>query len=246
MGNPEGYIDVHSRIGVGREEDSRSAEEALVEMDTLGIGIAWVCPPDAETAVFNRRGNELLIGAVRDYPGRLVGCAVANPWFGEAAVQELGRAFDGGLRALFLYPRIQGFQLSDPLFEPLVETAIDHRAPIYVHTSTPIASEPLQLAYLAKRHPRGLFIMGHMGYPDFWYDAIPAAEAAANLWLETSRIDSDLIAEAVRAVGAERVLFGSDAPFCAPEVEAAKILSLDMPPSQIALIMRQNALRLLE
>ena len=44
-----------------------------------------------------------------------VGCAVANPWFGDEATDELRRAFENGLRALFLYPPIQGFQLSDPL-----------------------------------------------------------------------------------------------------------------------------------
>ena len=62
--------------------------------------------------------------------------------------------------------------------------------------------------------------MGHMGYSDFWYDAIPAAATAENVWIETSFIDGDLIGEGVKQLGAERFVFGTAAPLGAvmPEV----------------------------
>jgi len=54
--------------------------------------------------------------------------------------------------------------------------------------------------------------MGHMGYTDFWYDAVPAALQSENIYLETSLIDIMNIQNAIEKVGAERILFGSDYP----------------------------------
>jgi uncharacterized protein len=238
-------IDAHARVGAGREGDSRPLEVALAEMDAQGVACAWVAPPDDCVAVRNRAGNELLAHIVRAHPGRFIGCAVANPWYAESAVAELQRALGDGLRAVCLYPPLQGFQLSDPLVDPLVETAIAFGAPIYAHTGTPICAEPFQLAALAQRHPRARFIMGHMGYADFWYDGALAAATVDNIWLETSFMDGDVITAAVRKLGAERFLFGSAAPLSALVPELAKIRALPLPPADLDLLLGGNAERLL-
>ena len=214
-------------------------------MDASGIARAWVAPPDECVAVYNRRGNEMIAEAVAMHPGRLVGCAVANPWYGRAAVDELDRAFRSGLRVLFVLPPVQGFQLSDPLVDPLIEVAVAHRAPIYAHTGTPICSEPFQLAALARRHPQARFIMGHMGYADFWYDGPAAAAMAENIWLETSFMDGDVIASAIRELGHHRFLFGSAAPLSAIVPELDKIRSLPVSPDDLARILGGNAEALL-
>ncbi len=238
-------VDVYARVGLGRPEETRPIEAALAEMDALGIARAWIAPPDECVAVYNRRGNEMIAQAVAAHPTRLVGYAVANPWYGAAAVEELERAFRSGLRALFLLPPVQGFQLSDPLVDPLIEVAIAHRAPVYAHTGTPICSEPFQLAALARRHPEARFIMGHMGYADFWYDGPHAAAMADNIWLETSFMDGDVIAAAIRQLGAHRFLFGSTAPLSAVSPELEKIRSLPIPAVALAKILAGNAEALL-
>jgi hypothetical protein len=180
------------------------------------------------------------------HPDRFVGYAVANPWFGDRAVAELRRAFGSGLKALFLHPPVQGFQLSDPLVDPLVEVAIEHGVPIYAHTGTPICAEPFQLAALARRFPQGRFIMGHMGYADFWYDAIPAGQSSDNIWLETSHIDPDLILNGLASLGAARFLFGSCAPYSSVKVELAKISTLPLDEHDRALVLGGNAGELLK
>lgn len=233
-------IDIHSRVGQGREE-SRSIDDALREMDAAGIARAWICPPDAAIAVRNREGNDLIAAAVAAHPDRFIGCAVANPWHGPNALDELRRAFDRGLRALLLHPPLQGFQLSDPIADPLVAVAREHTAPVYAHTGTPICSEPFQLLALARRHPRVNFIMGHMGFADFWYDAPHAAQAAPNILLETSFIDDSIILDALERVGPTRILFGSASPLSIPAVELEKITSLPIPPDDLQKILHLNA-----
>ena len=65
-----------------------------------------------------------------------------------------------------------------------------------------------------------------MGHGNIVYinGAIAVAERNENVWLETSGMPMHTkIAEAVRRVGAERVMYGSDAPFHHPVVEMAKV-----------------------
>ena len=223
------YIDTHSRLGPGRAHERRSIEETLTEMDDLGIWQTWICPTDAFAAVRNSEGNRFIAGAVRAHPERFVGCAVANPWFEEEAIATLHQAFDGGLRVLYLCPPVQGFQLSDPLVDPLVETAMRFNAPVYAHTGTPVCAMPFQLSALARRHPDVRFIMGHSGYSDFWYDTVAAAKSAKNIWLETSFIDGDILLRGVETLGAEKLVFGTSAPLSdrGPELEKIKAMNLE-------------------
>ena len=118
----------------------------------------------------NRAGNDLVLGAVRAHPQRFVGFAVANPWYGRAAEEEMRRALGEGLRGLKLHPVIQGFSPNDPLVYPLVEIAADSDVPVYVHSGTAHYGEPFKTAELARRFPQVTFVMGHAGASDFWYN----------------------------------------------------------------------------
>ena len=70
---------------------------------------------------------------------------------------------------------------------------------VYAHTGTPITAEPFQLAELARTFPDVPMVMGHMGYTDFWYDAVPAALQSENIYLETSLIDMPVTPTAFNA-----------------------------------------------
>ncbi len=66
-----------------------------------------------------------------------------------------------------------------------------------------------------------------------------------NIMLETSLIDSDIILDAIRILGAERFLFGSDAPRSDVCVEVGKIRSLPIPISDLERILWLNAKELI-
>lgn len=63
--------------------------------------------------------------------------------------------------------------------------------------------------------------------------------------LETSLIDGDMVASAIRTLGAERLIFGSDVPWSVPKVEIEKIASLDVYRDDINKVLYKNAGRLL-
>jgi len=84
-------------------------------------------------------------------------------------------------------------------------------------------------------------VMGHMGYTDFWYDAVPAALQADNIYLETSLIDIMNISKAIERVGAHRILFGSDYPESDLSLELEKMAMIEMSDEARAKILGENA-----
>lgn len=211
-------IDIHVHLGSGIKM-RLEPEDLLRLMDDAGIAIAVVCPMDRFIAVDNRAGNDYIVQAVREHPDRLAGMAVANPWFGARAADELRRALDAGLAGLKLHPVLQGFRLCDPLVDPLLDIAEKHQAPVYAHTGTAGLAEPFQLIELARRHPGLQFIMGHAGASDYYYDAMRGLEFADNVWLETSRNGPGNYLQWRTAGLAGRAVFGSNAPEYIPALE---------------------------
>ena len=233
-------IDSHCHIGAGVRKGATS-ESLLRAMDSAGVNRAVLCTVDQFIAVRNREGNDSVLSAVEAHPDRFCGLAAVNPWFGEQAVEELRRNLDAGLKGLKIHSHLQGFVLSDPVVHPLVEVCREYGAPLYAHTGTPITAEPFQLAELARTFPDVTMVMGHMGYTDFWYDAVPAALQSENIYLETSLIDIMNIQTAIEKVGAHRILFGSDFPESDLGLELEKIMMIDMDDEARGYILGRNA-----
>lgn len=220
-------VDAHCTIGDGRH-CSLSPDELVRQLDELGIEAAVVGPPDRCVAVANREGNDLVLDACRRHPGRLIGFAAVNPWYGRGAVAELRRTAAAGARGLILHPSLQGFLLADDLPDPVVAIAAELGLPVYVPTGTPVASLPLQLTELARRFPEARFLLGRLGHTDFWIDSIPSVAAAPNLYAEISYKQPHVIEEAVATLGAGRVVFGSDAPWNDLRLELEKFMAADL------------------
>jgi predicted TIM-barrel fold metal-dependent hydrolase len=216
-------VDGHVTIGRNREV-ALEVDELLATMGRLAIDRALVSPPEPHLPLRNREGNELVASAVARSGGRLLAYAVASPWLGDEAVDELRRAHDAGARALKLDPALQGFGLLDGLADPLVAFAVEHRWPVYVRTGTPPHALPLQLAWLANRFPEGSFVLGKSGATDFSADGPPALAQAANLFADSAHVEWPTRLARLDAAGVgTRVVFTTDAPFADPEVELARV-----------------------
>jgi predicted TIM-barrel fold metal-dependent hydrolase len=225
-----------------------SVDELIKSMDKNNISKAVICPLGKGLVVQNAKTNEEIATAVKKFPDRLVGFAGANPWQEDEAVDELERAVkDLGLRGLKLHPDIQGFPASDELAYPLVKRAGELKVPVYVHSGTSPNSQPMEIGELAGACPETNVIMGHMGYDNYYSDAVPAARQFENLLLETSRNTQYwTIQDAVNAIGADRVIFGTDQPYSRPEVEITSIKSVELQPESLEKILAGNIIRILE
>jgi len=206
MSHPQ-IIDAHVMLGqeFGLVLDR---EELLRRMDRHGIRTALARPLGAELAVANRAGNDRVLGA----GPRLAALVSVNPWYGAPALDELERCRGLGAAGLFLHPSRQGFLPTDPVAACVLDRAAEYRWPVMFHTGTYIHSDVLAVAEVARAYPDTPCILGFGGFADMWFEVVSAMRDVPNLWLETSTTLGDGIRAVVRAVGANRVLFGSGEP----------------------------------
>ncbi len=162
----------------------------------------------------------------REEPGRFSFFATVNPWFEKEALQELESCFARGAKGLAFHPAQQGFSIDAPMVFPFIEVAEAHDKPVYFHTGTPLYGLPLNLANLARKFPRVRFVLGAMGASDYWGDVIPSIRLADNLWIETSLNMNvpAVLPSFVHAFGPDRILFGTNYPYCGYRVECEKIM----------------------
>jgi predicted TIM-barrel fold metal-dependent hydrolase len=235
-------LDAHVRVGEGRDV-SLDAGELLEQMDALGIERTLVSPAERQIAYANREGNERVTALCRAHPGRLFAYAVATPWRGAEALDELRWARSAGAIALAVDPVLQGFDLLDGLLDPLLRFAADASWPVYVRTGTPPAALPLQLAELARRHADVPILMGRSGATDFIIDAQPALRRAGNLYADTSHVGWDTLLGALAddpEIGPGRIVFSTDAPYAIPAAEIERIQSWPLPAAALQRVLGEN------
>jgi len=107
---------------------------------------------------------------------------------------------------------------------------------------------PTHLPAIGRTYPNAQILVGHSGVTWRGYEqAMDAASATPNLYLELcgSQRHRTVIQRCVERLGAERVLYGSDAPFLEPASTLADVLTADIPDQAKELILRYNFLRLL-
>jgi len=213
-------VDVHRHLG-WEEPDPASVEDLLTDMDGNGVATSVLVPNARQIAVDNREGNDAVLAAVAGHPGRLAAMCTANPWYGERALAELRRATGEGAIGLKVHPALQGFALTDPVVRPVIREAAELGLVVYVHTGTPPYAQPLQVAELARTFTETTFILGHAGSTDLKADALAAADLAENILVESSWMLPARLELIVQRIGADRVMFGSDAPLSTLGIELA-------------------------
>jgi predicted TIM-barrel fold metal-dependent hydrolase len=201
------------------EERIWGPEDILALEDQAGIERAVIVPqcqvwPD----------NEGLAKAIRGHD-RLIGCAIVNPQFGDKAVRELEQCvLEWGIKGLKLMPTFHGYPVHTAVVDPLVAKVRELGIPLTVHSGSWNAA-PLQISVLAERYPEVPIIMEHSGYRWYLADALAAARRSRNIYLGLSIVATEtaMLFDIFKAVGPERMLFGSDVPAAYPDLAAEAI-----------------------
>ncbi len=132
----------------------------------------------------------------------------------------------------------------------LFEFAARHRAVVLSHSSeqNSLASE---LVVFANQFPEVRLILAHIGcgWDGDYSHQVRAVQQSrhGNVFADTSSarsITPNLIEWAVREIGAERVLFGTDTPLYHPSMQRVRIDHADLNDSDRRLILHKNAERL--
>jgi hypothetical protein len=171
-----------------------------------------------------------------------------NPHLQDNALSSIKKGAKQGFRGIKFHPRNEAFAInSEELAFPIAELAVKLGMPILIHTGEPDTygyAQPTLVGDLADSFPDLTLVVGHMG-KRLYEDAICVARWFDNIILETSFRSHRDIARAVRRVGADRVVYGSDTPFGIPEVEMLKVLVADIPAEEKRMVLGNNMARIL-
>lgn len=196
-----------------------------------------------------RRDNDEVLRAIEKFPDRAFGFVYLNPKHVDVSLAELERCVAHGPMVgvkLWVAQRCSAAAL-----DPIVRRAAELKAVILQHTfykingNLPGESTPEDVAELAARHPTVPLICGHTGAD--WERGIAAIRHLKNVYADLAGSDPMVgFAEAaVRELGAERVIYGSDAAGRSFASQLAKVFGANLPDATKQLIFRDNLKRLL-
>lgn len=233
-------IDAHSHAGEGAAK--WSGQQVVDRMDTIGVDKTVIFP--FTEGFFH---NEDIPKYVAENPDRLIPFCSVNPWNFHTAADELEKCYKEGFKGLKLHPTLCGFRLSDhKLVDPLFEITQTYGGVIIVHGSADLYNCPLEFDRMARRFPKVPLLMAHCGFFWEWELAIELAMENDNLYLETSRVPGFETSKIFEKLGAEKVIWGTDGPFCDYEWEYKKIERYAKTEHDFDMIMGGNIANLLK
>ena len=185
-------------------------------MDSLGVSVA--CPAaHLSIGPDHIGGNTMVLKAMQDHPGRFCPYATINPNYPEEIEGELNRCKDAGMRLIKLHPSMHKYPADGENSRIVYEFAARNGFPVLLHTWKGDSNcAPALFEKLAAEYPRVNFLLGHSGggYEGV-QESIRVAKQRPNVFLETCYSGRfwGRIEMMVHAVGADRVIWGSDFPF---------------------------------
>ena len=185
-----------------------------------------------------------------------IGCASINPAYPrwQRDLQECVEDF--GFRAVRLTPLYHGYDADGDLMDAALDAAASLGIPVLIpqrimdprqrhHLDAEGIILPQTVFALAKRHPDCRIVCTETLIVD---DDLPCIAPLANLYVESSRQFagfSGLFGRIIAAIGAERVLFGTGAPFKEVLPSVIKMEETALPPELLRKIMFENSMKLL-
>lgn len=210
-------IDAHTHVGEGAAV--WSGKDVVNRMDSMKVDKTVVFP--FTEGYFT---NDIVMKYTKEYSDRLIPFCAVNPWNHRAALDEVEKCFSEGYKGLKLHPTLCGFNLSNKkLINPIFEIVQSYNKIVIVHGASDLYNNPLEFDRMAKRFPKVPLIMAHSGFFWQWELAIEVTLENDNLYLETSRVPGFETSKIMSKVGAEKVIWGTDGPFCDYELEYKKI-----------------------
>ncbi|MGA3168296.1 MAG: amidohydrolase family protein [Terriglobia bacterium] len=193
-------------------------------------------------------GNREVARFVQRYKGKFLGACVVNPLFIDEALREiedcrrqLGFVWVGEL-CNYTVP----YQYTVKEFALLVEQVNRLNMVLDVHT------ELEEMEYIIQKYPQATIVFPHFGdshESDHIFKRIDAVAAHPNTYLDTSGYGHDrvgMLEYAVKSIGEDRVLFGSDFSINCPATVIARVKNAFITEEQKRKILAGNLQTLLK
>jgi len=241
-------IDCHAHIGKGELlndvfQINSTPERLIYLMDKGGVDRSVIFPvyyndykkPNEEIAEL-AENNKRFIGF-----GRIGAKSPDAPAQAEYAVKELG------LRGLKIHT-MDGFPTRE-----LMDKIDGLKIPVLFHSG--MGTSPLIYEGIIQSYPGVIIILAHLGFDLNWatmfsmpLSAFYLAKKYKNVYLDTAAASwvQHILEQAVEEVGADKILFGTDAPWFYPSIMRACISDLEISEADRQKILGGNIARILK
>lgn len=218
-----------------------------IERVCVSMGTRFVHRPAPDDL---REQNDEVLRAITAQSNHAFGFCYVSGEHVEASLREMERCIaDGPMVGVKLWVARRASEAS---LDALVDRTRELKAVILQHTwrktdgtQLPGETTPSDLVALAGRWPGVPFIAAHAG--GTWEVGIRAFRQQPNIYIDTAGFDptSGFLEMALRELGPQRVVFGSDAPGRSFASQLAKVVGPAVAPPVRELILRENLRRLL-
>ena len=241
-------IDAHCHMGRWFNFNVPMGDAAgmVARMDRLGIR-ACIAAHHASIGPDFKYGNDEVLQAMADFPGRIYGYATVNPNYPEELIAELDRCVSAGMVGIKIHPDVHQCVVDDVKYRPVWEYAEEHRLPLLSHTGTNGKNPVKSFEGIAETYPNVTVILGHSGFGSEGADqSIEAASKFPNIYLEItgSVIVYGTLERMVRTIGADRVLFGTDLPFIDPRPQLGRVAFAKISDDEKRQVLGLNSARI--
>lgn len=247
--------DLHCHLsGVpGRTPEERMArlleyaDRFQIDKLCVYMGLSWSLNPSPEDL---RKQNDEVLQALQHWNDRAFGFAYVSGEHVEASLKEIDRCIANGPMVgikLWVAKRCSAEDV-----DAIVRRAAELKAVIFQHTwfktdggNYPGESTPLDLVQLAERNPQVPLICGHTG--GTWELGIRAIRHLPQISIDLAGSDpvNGFVEMAVRELGAERIIYGSDCGGRSFASQLAKVYGARIPEAARRLILGENLKRLM-
>lgn len=243
-------VDCHGHLGYWHNFNLpwRTGADMVRSLDITGVRC---CVASAHAGISSdyKLGNDQMIQAIREFPGRLLGYCSVNPNYPAKDMEaELQRCLDAGMVGIKFHPSMHHQKADSEGYRPAWEFAQKHGLCVLAHSGATDAYCGISVFEgPARDYPRAKILLGHAG---FGYDgARRSCDLAAkypNVFLDItiSIAYRGLIERMINGAGADRVLYGTDLPFMDSRPMIGRLAFSDLDDKQLELVLGGNAKRL--
>jgi predicted TIM-barrel fold metal-dependent hydrolase len=193
-------------------------------------------------------GNADVAALVAAQHRHFSGYAVFNPHQADSAENVAHCLQQPGFVGIKIHPDTHAYSVNGPLYRPAWELARRFNVPVLTHTFVDSPwCDPLHFDGVATAFPDVSILLGHSGVTGEGHRrAIQMAQKHPRLYLELcgSFTTGTWIKHMVDAVGAERVIYGSDFPFIELRYGLGRVVFAPLNRADLQLVLGGNARRL--
>lgn len=213
----------------------------------LSVGLALVNNPENAESINN--------WAIRQHHDAVCMLGSIHPRRTDSP-EQIRQIAAAGLPGIKVHPEYQQFSFEDRTFYPYWEECAGNGLFLLTHAGfdimyqPPWHTSPRQLAQFHRNFPSLPLVLAHLGSMTFW-DEVEKELAGLPVFFDLAFVTPEYISKEqlvriIRKHGAERILFGTDTPWCSQKAHVEWIDSLPLTGNEKAAIFYKNAAELLK